>query len=236
LFIFFWEIDVISPLEIKPNNTYFSFLQNGNANSTQSVSQQASKPPEPMSLNATEMKEYADHAKMMTKMFLKTIKDIKSVLNKIMKSVEIQKKVNITATKLYNYTKGFTAKILINQIRTDMGLAKINKNLMAHIKNQFYSTLRILKSEIINKENNIELLDIKISKLKMRLPMSESICSQYLSCSSCVKNSECGWCGMTQTCMEGSKQGANSGSCMFFDYGVCSGKKDCDTYNNCQVR
>jgi len=230
------EIDVISPLEINSNISNFAFIQNSNATSTQPVSQKESKPPQPKPSNATQMKEYADHAKMMTEMFLKTIKDIKSVLNKIIKSVEIQKKVNITATKLYNYTKGFTAKILVNQIRTDIKLAKINKNLMVHIKNQFYSTMRILKNEVIDKENKIELLDIKISKLKMRLPMSESICSQYLSCSSCVKNSECGWCGMTQTCMEGSKQGANSGSCMFFDYGVCSGKKDCDSYNNCQVK
>lgn len=233
LFLFSWEIDVISTFSYNNNNTYFSLLQGVNVTDTQQESKNPVVQSKP--LDEKMVKEYADKAKMMTQIFLKTIKNIKQVLNKIIKSVELQKKVNNTVTKFYNKTKGFNNKLLINQIRNDMLLSKINKNLMAHIKNQFYSTIRLLKDEIIEKEFKIELLDMKISKLKMRLPMSESICSQYLSCTTCVKDNNCGWCGMTQTCMEGNKDGVKGGSCMFFDYGVCSGKKDCDYYSDCKV-
>ena len=38
-------------------------------------------------------------------------------------------------------------------------------------------------------------------------------CEKFTSCDTCVGNSNCGWCGVSATCMLGTSFGAESGKC-----------------------
>lgn len=127
-------------------------------------------------------------------------------------------------------------KVQTDSIQTDKRLSDINTNLQKQVQNQLTLQVYSLTKELDKIEDEIKLLDKKIKSLKRKVPNSNSMCGMYGSCSSCVTNSQCGWCSMTQTCVEGNAKGPLDGSCSFYDYNVCSGPKECSDYKGCKVK
>ena len=82
-------------------------------------------------------------------------------------------------------------------------------------------------------DDDVEKINLKIKEIKSQLPNTDSVCSLLNSCSSCTSNPACGWCSVSQQCVEGDSTGAKDGSCTFYDYGVCSGPRECDVYESC---
>lgn len=126
-------------------------------------------------------------------------------------------------------------KIQTDSVQTDQKLSNINTKLLKQVHNQLTLQLFSLQKELSKVQDEISVLDKKIKFVKHKIPNPDSVCSMYSSCSSCVTNSQCGWCSMTQTCVEGNAKGPLDGSCSFYDYNVCSGPRECTDYKDCNV-
>jgi len=90
-----------------------------------------------------------------------------------------------------------------------------------------------LKNEIQENESDIRKLKLRISHIKSKLLNPNSVCSKLQSCDSCTANPLCGWCSMTQACVEEDEKGPLSGSCTFYDFKTCPGSKECNSYKHC---
>jgi hypothetical protein len=125
-------------------------------------------------------------------------------------------------------------KVTAASLQTDDKLNQINKKVVKQIKNGLNLQIFNIQKEIQTVEEEIKKLDYQIKVIKSKLPNPDSECSMYSSCYACSTNSKCGWCSMTQQCVEGNEKGAMDGSCTFFEYKSCSGPRDCDSYKNCK--
>lgn len=224
--MFIWSFsmifDVITPLSAKTKITYSNLIElQQNKNQTiQKTEEQERKMKEIAAEKEKKLKSFAAQQKRMTEVFQKSIKGISELIVKIHRQDEIQKDVNLTVHKSLNYTRDLKTKTGVYQVRTEIKLSKINRNLVSELESQITATLRILENEVIAQQRKLQLLNLKITHLRLKLVKSDSLCYKYMGCSSCVRNKKCGWCSMTQTCMEGNKYGPKRGSCMFFDYKV----------------
>ena len=145
------------------------------------------------------------------------VEDFKSKVDQqILNTQEINNTVNI----VLNSTKKITKKIKINQARTEIKLNIINKHIVSQIRDQLNSETKSIQHSILTVQKKIKLLNLRISQLKLKIPKLGSKCLKLTNCGSCVANDHCGWCSMTQVCMEGNERGASDGSCTFFDYKV----------------
>ena len=212
--------DVITPLRSKTKRSLSSLIQlqqNKTQSTNQNIKKKEIKNNEIAKDNQKNLNSLAAQEKKMKELFMKTIKQVKNLIGNIKKQDKIQKSINSTVIKSLNHTKGIKSKLTVLQYRTEIKLNKMNKNLISSLEGQIKSTLTILKHEVIKQLKKINLLTIKIKQLRMKLEKSDTLCQKYFNCGSCLKNKKCGWCGMTQTCMEGDENGPKKGSCMFFD-------------------
>jgi hypothetical protein len=92
-----------------------------------------------------------------------------------------------------------------------------------------------VENKIGDLNDEIKKLDSKIKEIKAQLPDINNACSMYNSCVSCTSGPGCGWCSVSSRCVPGSSEGPNDGSCTFFEFGSCSGPKDCDSYKDCDL-
>ena len=166
------------------------------------------------------LKDMENERKKLAQIFVRITNGIKALTTKINRQQKITKEVNITVIESLKSSQKLSARLGIGQIRTEIKLKEINSNLLIQLKMQIKSAVTILEQAVVSQQIRIQLLNLKISQLRLTSPKSDSICSKHFSCEPCTSNKECGWCSMTQTCMEGSKKGPKEGVCLFFDYGV----------------
>jgi hypothetical protein len=167
--------------------------------------------------------------------------DIKKLIGKVDKMsdrmLEAEEKnfqILKSLEKVKETYKRLEYKITATSLQTDDKLNQINKKVVRQIKNGLNLQIFNLQKEIQSVEEEIKKLDYQIKVIKSKLPNSESECSMYSSCYACSTNPKCGWCSMTQQCVEGNEKGAKDGSCTFFEYKSCSGPRDCESYKNCK--
>lgn len=150
----------------------------------------------------------------------KTLYDLKIIENKLSRDFQIQREINKTVLIHFNVSKMLIKRSNIYQIMNEAKMKQINKNIISQIVFQLDQQLSTIERSIINSHQYINLINLKILSLESQLPISNSSCSIFTNCGSCVADNKCGWCSMTQTCMEGDKNGPKDGSCAFFDYNV----------------
>ena len=151
------------------------------------------------------------------------------------KQINTTIKMNKTDNKAYQMTKTLSRKIEINRIKTEIKLNIINKHVVQQLRNQiFLETVRIQK-EILDQQRKIQMINLHISEIKQKLPNSNAICGLLKNCESCTSNPFCGWCSISQNCVEGNEKGPLDGTCSFYEYKVCSKHKNCEKYKKCLV-
>eukprot|EP00744_Colponema_vietnamica_P009003 GILI01012821.1.p1 GENE.GILI01012821.1~~GILI01012821.1.p1 ORF type:complete len:474 (+),score=83.24 GILI01012821.1:185-1423(+) len=64
-------------------------------------------------------------------------------------------------------------------------------------------------------------------------PSAGSACFNKKSCFDCLKSPQCGWCSLERRCVVGNQMGPLDGSCVFYDYGICS-ESPCARYDHCE--
>jgi hypothetical protein len=124
-------------------------------------------------------------------------------------------------------------KLSASSLETDNKLNQINSRVITSLRNQLNLQIFNINKELIVLQDEITVLDTKINKLKARLPNPDSVCTMYNNCAGCTSNPACGWCSMSQQCVEGDEKGPKDGGCNFYDYNICSGPKSCDSYSTC---
>jgi len=163
------------------------------------------------------------------------VKDISEKLNTNLKNTEIEEE-NIKNVSEKSDT--IKKEVALQGIKTDWKLDLINKKMVNQMQIDLVQKNLKIRKEMIKLRGLIRTINLKIKAIKSKLPAvsSTSICSKLINCDACTGNSGCGWCSMTQTCVEGNEKGPYSGECTFFDYKICSGPKECSSYENCNVK
>ena len=181
------------------------------------------------------IKEMQDQQKKMESNVMAIEKEVSKVGIKIDKQMNTSLEINRTVTKALEITKNLSRKIDMNQLKTEMKLDLINKHVIDQLRNQLFLQSVRGQNDIVKQQKKVEMLNLKITEIKIRLPNSNAICGKLYNCGSCTSNPKCGWCSLTQTCVEGNEKGPIDGSCVFYDYKVCSSPRDCDAYKKCGV-
>lgn len=181
------------------------------------------------------LKEMQDQQKKMESNVMAIEKEVKKVGGKIDKQINTSLEINKTVTKALGITRNLSRKMDMNQLKTEIKLNIINKHVMEQLRNQLFLQSVRVQHDIVNQQKKIQMLNLKITEIKSKLPNSNAICGKLRHCGSCTANPKCGWCSLTQTCVEGNEKGPLDGSCVFYDYQVCSSPRDCDTYKKCSV-
>ncbi len=117
-------------------------------------------------------------------------------------------------------TQSLKHKIIYYQTRNEIKMKSIDGHILSELRLQLNNQRVVTEKLMVEVENHLQLINIKESLLKARLPTSSSSCGLLTNCRSCTADNNCGWCGISQTCMEGDSTGPKEGSCMFFDYKV----------------
>ena len=124
-------------------------------------------------------------------------------------------------------------KMTATSLQMDNKLNMINAKLVNQLKIQLSNQLLNLQRDIADCQDQIEKLKNKIKILKSKLPNPDSVCTMYNSCASCTTNPACGWCSISQQCVDGDEKGPADGSCTFYEYNICGGPRECDSYKDC---
>ncbi len=181
------------------------------------------------------LKEMQEQQKKMQGNVQAIEKEVKSVGAKIEKQMNTSIEINKTVTKALEITKNLSKKIDMNQLKTEMKLNIINKHVIEQLRNQLYLQYVRIQNDIVSQQKKVEMLNLQITDIKSKLPNTNAICGKLNNCGSCTANPKCGWCSLTQTCVEGNEKGPLDGSCTFYDYQVCSAPRECGTYKKCGV-
>lgn len=120
-----------------------------------------------------------------------------------------------------------------NSVQTENQLRLLNEKVADQLNVQLDNRVYDLEKEIQTLQVELIKINDKIKSIKQITGSSDSICNMFTSCSSCSSRKECGWCSMTDKCVDGDAKGPLDGSCTFYDYDVCSGPKECETYSRC---
>ena len=109
-------------------------------------------------------------------------------------------------------------------------LNKIKKILMTH--SDLYKIQ--IKSDLSEQKNLLHKLQDEISSIKTKLNKDLSICSSLTSCSECTANPSCGWCSLSNKCVEGNENGPlYQSTCSVYEYNKCSKQTDCSRFKSC---
>lgn len=166
-----------------------------------------------------------------------SLKDISGTVDnlagKVDQTVNSNEKILVSVKDLKQLYNRIDFKLTTNSIENDNKLNVLNRHLTKNMKNQLNLQVIVLQRDITKTESDIKRLDVKINEIKIKLPNSNSVCSLYNSCGSCVTNSACGWCSLSHQCVDGDSKGPKDGSCSFYDYNICSGPRECSSYSDC---
>lgn len=109
-------------------------------------------------------------------------------------------------------------------------LNKIKKILMTH--SDLYKIQ--IKSDLSEQKTLLHQLQDEISSIKTKLNKDLSICSSLSSCSECTANPSCGWCSLSNKCVEGNENGPlYQSTCSAYEYNKCSKQTDCSRFKSC---
>jgi hypothetical protein len=120
-------------------------------------------------------------------------------------------------------------------IDSSQKLDGINQKLAKQLENQLYLQLYALQNEVTEITEDINKLDDRLDIIRLKIPETDTFCSLFSNCFSCTSNAGCGWCSMSNKCIEGAKEGPLDGSCTFWEYGKCSAPKQCNDYKSCDL-
>jgi hypothetical protein len=186
--------------------------------------------------NDKKIKEMQEQQKKMQGNVMAIEKEVKKVGIKIDKQMNTSLEINKTVTKALAITKNLSKKIDMNQLKTEIKLNIINKHVIEQLRNQLYLQVVRIQHDVVAEQKKIQMLNLQITDIKSKLPNSNAICGKLNNCGSCTANPKCGWCSLTQTCVEGNEKGPLDGSCTFYDYQVCSAPRECGAYKKCGVK
>jgi hypothetical protein len=163
------------------------------------------------------------------------IADIEKISEEMHETVESDKNILESIDNLIDYFTKLDMAIQQQGVESSQKLNKINKHLSKQLENQLYLQLYALQNEVTDITEDINKLDQNIDNIKIKIPETDTFCSIFSNCFSCTSNPGCGWCSMTNKCIEGVKEGPLDGSCQFWEYGKCSGPKQCKDYKSCDM-
>jgi hypothetical protein len=165
---------------------------------------------------------------------IKTVSSDVTVLSLQMNITEERnKELSKAVEEMKDLYKALEYKLTASSLETDNKLNQINARVITSLRNQLNLQIFNINKEIIVLQDEIGVLERKITKLKARLPNPDSVCTMYNNCAGCTSNPACGWCSLSQQCVEGDQKGPKDGGCNFYDYNICSGPKSCDSYSSC---
>lgn len=209
---------------------------NKSDNKTSTTTPQPAKPVQSSAESDKKLKEMQEQQKKMQGNVQAIEKEVKSVGFKIEKQMNTSIEINKTVTKALEITKNLSKKIDMNQLKTEIKLNIINKHVIEQLRNQLYLQYVRIQNDIVAQQKKIEMINLQITDIKSKLPNTNAICGKLNNCGSCTANPKCGWCSLTQLCVEGNEKGPLDGSCTFYDYQICSAPRECSTYKRCGVK
>ena len=114
---------------------------------------------------------------------------------------------------------------------TSPSLESIQKTLNTHTKT-FKEAISI-SLETTTKKLKETLHDI--AYLKNKLHNHKSECNKITTCNECSLNPSCGWCPLSNKCVDGTEYGPiDESECSVYEYDKCSQESDCSRYQSCE--
>jgi hypothetical protein len=163
------------------------------------------------------------------------IADIEKISEQMHETVESDKNILASIDNLTDYFTRLDMAIQQQGLESSQKLNKINNHLSKQLENQLYLQLYALQNEVTEVTEDVNKLDEKINSIKLRIPETDTFCSLFSNCFSCTAKPGCGWCSMSNKCVEGAKEGPLDGSCEYWEYGKCSAPKQCKDYKSCDM-